>query len=244
MKEIDFLPEWYKESKRQRQHVRRQYVVLAVAFIAMISYNTTATHRIARASAELAQIEGKRVEAEIASQEFTTVTGNLNRVREKAALIERIDSKINVAAVLAEMSHILGETVVLSRVEFIAEPFADGDNKDPRANDTGVRIADGKKDVSRETLAGSVCFRIVLTGVAVSPADVAALVRRLDDSSYFHRVHASFWRSGKVQVSTQPVEAAPKAQGGVVRAGQPGTLDVTEFEVVCYLANYKEADNR
>ena len=243
MKEIDFLPEWYKESKRQRQHVRRQYVVLAVAFIAMISYNTTATHRITRASAELARLEGKRVEAEIASQEFNTVTRNLNQVREKAALIERIDSKINLAAVLAEMSHILGETVVLSRVEFIAEPFAD-DEKDPRTSDTGVRIADGKKDTSRETLVGSVRFRIVLTGVAVSPADVAALVRRLDDSSYFHRVHASFWRSGKVQVSGQPVQAASKTQGGAVPAGQPESLDVTEFEVVCYLANYKETDNR
>jgi len=243
MKEIDFLPEWYKERKRQRQRVRRQYMVLAVAFIAMIGYNTTATHRISRAGAELARLEGKRVEAEIAFQEFNTVTSDLNRVREKAALIERIDSKINVAAVLAEMSHILGETVVLSRVEFIAEPVAD-DEKGPRTSDTGVRIADGKKDASRETLAGSVYFRIVLTGVAVSPADVAALVRRLDDSSYFHRIHASFWRSGKVQVSGRPVETAPNVRAGVAPAGQPDTLDATEFEVLCYLANYKETDNR
>jgi hypothetical protein len=243
MKEIDFLPGWYKDGQRQRQRVCRQYIVLAVAFIAMVGYNTMATHRISRASAELAQIEGRRVEAEVACQEFNTVTSHLNRVREKAALIERIDSRINVGAVLAEMSHILGETVVLSRVEFIAEPLAD-DNKDTRGNDTGVRAAEGKKDVSRETLVGNVRFRIVLTGVAVSPADVAALVRRLDDSSYFHRVHASFWRSGKVQVSSRFVEAAPKAQGGAGAAGQPESLDVTEFEVVCYLANYQEADNR
>ena len=67
MREIDFLPEWYKEGKRQRLHMRRQYVVLAVAFIAMISYNLTSTHRITRAGAELARLEGKRVEAEAAS---------------------------------------------------------------------------------------------------------------------------------------------------------------------------------
>lgn len=243
MKEIDFLPEWYKEGKRQRQHVRRQYVVLAAAFIAMISYNTTSTHRITRASAELARLEGKRVEAEIASVEFNTITRNLSKVREKAALIERIDSKINMAAVLAEMSHILGETVVLSRVECIAESFAD-DDKGPRTNDTGVRVADGKNDVSKGPLVGSVRFRIVLTGVAVNPADVAALVRRLDDSTYFHRVHASFWRSGKVQLSARPAHPVSKAQAGVVPAGQPENLDVTEFEVICYLANYKEADNR
>lgn len=243
MKEIDFLPEWYKEDRRRRQHVRRQYVVLAVAFIAMISYNVTATHRITRASAELARLEGQRVDAEIASQEFNTITKDLSQVREKAALIERIDSKINMAAVLAEMSHILGETVVLSRVEFVAEPFADAD-KAPRPNDTGVRVADGKSEVSRETLVGSVRFRIVLTGVAVSPADVAALVRRLDDSAYFHHVHASFWRNGKVQIAVRPADAEPKAKAGDVAAGQPGNLDVTEFEVLCYLANYEETQNQ
>ncbi len=243
MKDIDFLPEWYKESRRRRQHVRRQYVILAVAFVAMIGYNTTATHRISRASAELARLESQRVQAEIASQEFNTVTGNLNQVREKAALIERIDSKINLAAVLAEMSHILGETVVLSRVEFVAEPFTD-DEKDARTSDTGVRIVDPRKDASRGTLVGSVRFRIVLTGVAVSPADVAALVRRLDDSSYFHRVHASFWRSGKVQASSRPARGTTKTQDGAVPAGQPETIDVTEFEVTCYLANYKETDNQ
>jgi len=242
MKEIDFLPEWYKEGRRQRLHVCRQYVVLAIAFIAMISYNVTSTHRISRASAELTRLEQRRAEAESAFHEFNAVTGDLNKVREKADLIERVDSKINVAAVLAEMSHILGETVVLSRVEFVAEPFSD-DEKGAGTGGTGVRRA-GTSGVSRETLVGSVCFRIVLSGVAVSPADVAALVRRLDDSSYFHRVYASFWRNGKVQVSGRSVPASPKPQTTAVSAGQPESLEVTEFEVVCYLANHKETESR
>jgi hypothetical protein len=243
MKEIDFLPEWYKESKRRRSHVRRQYAVLVVAFIAMLSYNLTSTHRIARASASLARLESKRVAAQTVFDEFNSVTKALNKVREKAGLIERIDSKINVAAVLAEMSHIIGETVVLSHVEFAAEPFSD-DEKGLRVSETGVRIADGKNGASKEPLVGSVRFRIVVTGVAVSPADVAALVRRLDDSSYFHRVNASFWRSGKVQVSAKVGQAASKSSAAVTTATPPGTLEVTEFEVVCYLANYKETDSR
>jgi len=243
MREIDFLPEWYKEGKRQRLHMRRQYVVLAVAFIAMISYNLTSTHRITRASAELARLEGKRVEAEAAFQEFSAVTKDLNKVREKADLIERIDSKIQLAAVLAEMSHIIGETMVLSRMEFTAEGPSE-EEKNPGAGNNGVRVADGRNGASRETLVGSVRFRIVVTGVAVSPADVAALVRRLDDSSYFHSVHASFWRSGKVHASARAAQVTPRPQVGAVSAGQTETLDVTEFEIVCYLANYEETDSR
>lgn len=240
---IDFLPEWYKEGKRQQLHVRRQYVALAAVFMVMIGYNATSTHRIARANAALARLESKRVGAETACQEFTIVTGDLNKVRAKADLIERIDSKINVAAVLAELSHILGETVVLSRAEFTAEPFAD-DEKGPRAGDAGVRIADGKSGASEGTLVGSVRFRIVLSGVAVSPADVAALVRRLDDSTYFHRVYASFWRNGKVQVSTRRVPTPARPLAVAASAGQTESLEVTEFEIVCYLDNYKDGDSR
>jgi len=244
MKEIDFLPEWYKESKRRRAQMRRQCAVLAVAFIAMMSYNLTSAHRIARASAALGRLEGKRVEAQSVFDEFSAITKALNQVREKASLIERIDSKIHMAAVLAEMSHIIGETLVLSRVEFAAEPLSD-EEKGPRASDTGVRVADGRNENSgKEALVGNVRFRIVLTGVAVSPADVAALVRRLDDSSYFHRVNASFWRSGKVQAAAKAGQAASKPQADAVSAKQSDTLDVTEFEVICYLANYKETDSR
>jgi hypothetical protein len=243
MREIDFLPEWYKEGQRQQLHVRRQYAALAVVFIVMIGCNATSTHRIARANAALARLDSKRVEAETACQEFNTVTSDLNKVRAKADLIERIDSKINVAAVLAELSHIIGETVVLGRAEFAAEPLAD-DDKGQRAGDAGVRIADGKSGASQNALVGSVRFRIVLSGVAVSPADVAALVRRLDDSAYFHRVYASFWRNGKVQVSTRSTPTLAKPRADAVSAGQMENLEVTEFEVVCYLDNYRGADNR
>ncbi|MBN1510213.1 MAG: PilN domain-containing protein [Sedimentisphaerales bacterium] len=243
MREINFLPEWYKEDRRQRLHRRRQYVVLAVAFIAMISYNLTSTHEITRASAELVRLETKRVEAQATFQEFNTVTKDLNGVREKADLIERIDSRIHIAAVLAEMSHIIGETVVLSRIEFTAEPPSD-DRKSPGASDPGVRAADDGTGTSRGTLVGGVRFRIVLTGVAVSPADVAALVRRLDDSAYFRQVHASFWRSGKVRARAGASQAVPGPQAGTVSAGQIESLEVTEFEVVCYLANYEETPSR
>jgi len=243
MREIDFLPEWYKEGRRQQQHLHRQCLGLAVAFLVMISYNVTSMHRIARAGGELRRLEGKRIEAENACQEFSIVTGDLSKVRSKADLIQRIDSKIDVAAVLAEMSQLMGETVVLSRVEFKAEPFAD-EEKSPRAAETGVRPADGKNDAAKESLVGNVRFRITLSGVAVSPADVAALVRRLDDSSYFHRVYASFWRNGKIQVLAGNGPASSRPPTAAASAGQAESLDVTEFEVVCYLANYKDVESQ
>jgi hypothetical protein len=236
---IDFLPEWYKESSRQRLHMRRQYIALVIVFLAMISYNLVSAQRISRTTAAVARFENSRAEAQDISREFTAVTTMLNKVRAKADLIERIDSKIDVAAVLAEMSHIIGETIVLNQLEFTAESFTD-EGKDQRKAGVGVRVAGSAGDGSRGVPLGNVRFRIVLSGVAASPADVAALICRLDDSAYFQQVSASFWRSGKIQRSTQPTRSAGSSATGPSSDSGVETLEVTEFGITCYLANYRE----
>jgi hypothetical protein len=243
MRDIDFLPEWYKERKRHQSHVRRQYFFLAATFVAMMGYNLASMHKMARASGELERLEGRRVEAENVFREFNTVTKDLNQVRVKADLIARIDSKIDIAAVLAEMSHIISETVVLSRVEFMAESF-DRDDQDEAARGSGVRIAEDRDGAANGNLSGPVRFRILLGGVAATPADVAALVCRLGDSSYFRDVHASFWRNGKVLTSGRAAPGLSGASGDAVSAEPASGLDVTEFEIVCYLANYEETEKR
>ena len=241
MREIDFLPEWYKEGKRHQIHMRRQYVALAVIFISMVGYNLISTHKIARAAAELTRFEEDRGKAESAFHQFNMVTKELNETRVKADLIGRIDSKIDLGAVLAEMSHIIGETIVLKQVEFAAELLATPDSTLPPSG-TFVRVADPAA-ASKKMMLGDVCFRILLSGLAVSPADVAALVCRLDDSSYFDRVHASYWRSATIRVSPKAPPDGLGSQTETPPTPQPQTINVTEFEVICYLANYRESSN-
>jgi len=243
MREIDFLPEWYKQGKRHQRHMRRQYVALVVIFLAMVGYNLASIHRISLATAELAQFEDERARAESAFHQFNMVTKELSEMRVKADAIERIDSKIDMGAVLAEMSHIIGETVVLSRVDFLSESLADTD-KGQGTVVAGVRPADAGGGPPRKTIVGDVRFRIVLTGMAVSPADVAALVCRLDDSVYFNRVHASFWRSSTVHVSARRMQDSPKPAAEAAAAQPTENIEATEFEVVCYLANCREGESR
>lgn len=240
MKEIDFLPEWYKESKRRRTHVRRQYVALAGVFLVMMTYNLAATHQSARATAELARLEGKRIEAESILHEFNVVTKAFDAVKTKADLIERIDSRIDVGAVLAEISHLIEDTLVLSRVEFTAEAL--GNKQNDRNDDiSGVRVGGRGTAASGELRLGDVRFRVLLVGLAASPSNVAALVRRLEDSLYFHQVNTS-WRDSQVHVSAKTIGTTPKSQTGGAAAERTETIDATEFEISCYLANYEEID--
>jgi hypothetical protein len=233
VKELDFLPEWYRNGRRRQSHMRKQYVALALTFLAMISFNVTATHRAGRAAAELTRGEHRRMEAEGVVYEFSRVTKELNTLRVKADLIDRIDAKVDVAAILGELSHLIGEAVVLRKVELAGEPC--GRATEPgEAGRAVVRVARRSENSAKEAALGNIRFRIVLAGVAAQPTDVADLVCRLDQSSYFRQVSPSFSRGAKLP------STAETTPGGKPTGKAPETLDVTEFEIGCYLANYEE----
>jgi hypothetical protein len=241
MKEIDFLPEWYKEDQRRQVHRRRQYGVLVLIFLAMMAYNVTVTQKTSRATAELARFEEERIHAENAMDKFDVITRALNEVQAKANLINALDSKIDVAALLAEMSHLIGETVVLSRIEGIAEPLPSA-AQGPNAGDPGVRPAEHAGRSSKRESAGGVRFKLIRAGVAASPLDVAALLCRLDDSIYFRQVYPSFSRNSKVSVPASKTKPGSSAQNGNSGAAKTEKLDTSEFEITCYLANYEEVE--
>jgi len=236
VKEFDFLPEWYKQGQRRQSHMRKQYIALVVIFLAMMAFNLTTTHRASRAVADLAHCEGQRVHAEGVVYEFNCITKQLNELKAKAGLIARMDSKIDVAAVLAEMSHVIGEPIVLNKAELIAEPIRQGQQKE-QARSPMIRIVG--KTASPDTPASlhDARFRIVLAGIAAHPSHVADLVCRLDESPYFQQVSLSFSRGAKMQVGGGATAAS---QGGKATTKRAETLDVTEFEITCRLANYEE----
>jgi len=236
VKELDFLPEWYKDDRRRQMHVRRQYVALAVIFLLMMLFNGTAIHRAGRAAAEGARLENQRVGAEAVVREFDALTKQLNDLRGRAGLIDQIDSRIEVATVLAELSHVIGDSVVLRKVEIQAEPFSRPQDQ-RQAKGSVVRLSDRPANADKEMPLGRVKFRIVLAGVAVHPADVANLVCQLDASTYFQRVHPSFYGNVKTPAG------AKSARGPQADGKPPETLGLTEFEITCYLANYKEVDD-
>jgi len=59
MKEIDFLPTWYRSSRRRQISYRTQYAGLVGIFVVMMVWNFIATHLLSKATAKLAQAELK-----------------------------------------------------------------------------------------------------------------------------------------------------------------------------------------
>jgi len=240
MKEIDFLPEWYKSGQRRQVSYRTQYLALGGVLMVMVVWNFIATYSISKVRAQFAQMATRQTQAEGLSVKLAELKGELRGLQEKVESIEEIDSKIDVAGVLAEMSFLIDERIVLSKVAFIAEKFEDRRQAQlsPRAG-TVVRAVRTKLSEKRELPLGDVRFRVVINGVAADASNVATLICRLEDSPYFCQVVPSFSRTAEINVRSNPsLSSKTKNVNSGREAG--GKIQVSEFEISCYLANYRE----
>jgi len=240
MKEIDFLPEWYKSGRRRQFGYRTQYFVLAGMFVVMVVWNFASLNSISKATAELALTASRQAKAQHAAKEFTSIKNKVTELQKKVHIIEEIDSKIDIAGVLAEMSFLIDKKIVLSKVELIAEKFLDKEQNQPNSGSV-VRVAKANFNKEQELPLGDVRFKVMINGVAADASDVAALVCKLEDSPYFCQVYPSFSRNKTIETHGKFEIPAPRLRGDKLASAEAGGgLQVSEFEISCYLANYRQ----
>ena len=232
MKEIDFLPEWYKNGKRRKLGYRTQYIVLGGIFAVMMVWNFVESHSVSKAASELAGLESQQRSAENTSKEYAKIESELAQLHKKTAVLDQIDSRIDVAGVLAEISFLIDRKIALEKVAFSSEPFA---AKSPNAGNK-VRMAGDSRPLAKN-MSGKIRFKVVINGVAAQAGDVAELIRRFEGSSYFCQVYPSFSRNKKVKTSSRLVENLPSLQKD---SDSGDDYQVSEFEIGCYLANYRQ----
>ena len=245
-KDIDFLPDWYKTGQKRQVNYRMQCIVLGGVFLVMTVWILATNRSISHVNAELTQMTAQHDQANHASSELAQIRNELKELQGKIHSIEEIDSKIDVASVLAEISSLVGEMVVLSRIEFIAEKLDQvQDAKLTRGPSAVVRVARAAAGKNNGLPVGDVRFKVTLAGVAADSGDVAALVGRLEESLYFRQVVLSFSRNAQVGnetvVSLRDVDVLNRTRVADGRTGLTGgKLQVSEFQINCYLGNYRE----
>ncbi len=240
MKEIDFLPEWYKSGQRRQVSCHTQYIALGGVFLVMLVWNFIDTYSISKARAQFAQMSTKQAEAEGQSAKLSKLKSELRGLQKKAESIEEIDSKIDVAGVLAEMSFLINERIVLNKVVFDAEKIEYKQQAEQSSRTGTVVIAARTKLIDKRKLPlGDVRFRVMIGGVAADASDVADLICWLEDSPYFCQVVPSFSRTTVISASSK---SSLRSRTKNVNSGREaeGNIQVSEFEISCYLANYRE----
>ena len=223
MKEIDFLPEWYKSGRQRQIGYRAQVLGMGGVLLIMIVWNFVTTHSISKAGAEVQQRKAVQAEAEAVSREFTGIKSEVADLKKQVRFMEKMDSKIDVASVLAEMSYLINDNIVLDKVEFDAEKFVDAQRQKASGRTNTTARSAGRNVAGKGELSlGDVRFKVVISGVATNTGDIAELIRKLEESPYFCLVDPSFSRNRNMKVGTGK------------------NFQVSEFEISCYLANYRQ----
>jgi len=248
MKEIDFLPEWYKSGRRRQVSYRAQYIAIGGVFVVMVVWSFIATHSISKAEAQYAKMSTNQTQAEKVSAKLADLENEMSLSRKNAESVKEIDSRIDVAGVLAELSFLIDEKIVLRKAEYIAEKFLGKD--DVKSSSAAVvRAVRANLSNKNKLPLGNVRFKVVIAGVAVDASDVATLMCKLEDSPYFCQVVLAFSR-GDAEIGIERASssfAETDVAGGTVKgkdrvreSGVRGKIQINEFEINCYLANYRE----
>lgn len=223
MKDIDFLPEWYKSGRQRQISYRAQALGMGGVLLIMIVWNFVATHSISKAGAEIERRKAIQAKAEAVSREFAEIKSEVAGLKKKVKFMEEMDSKIDVSSVLAEMSYLISNNIVLSKVEFDAEKFVVSQpSKASGRSNTAVKAVGRNIAEKGELLLSDVRFKVLISGVATNAGDIAELICKFEESPYFCQVYPLFSRNREMKLTTKK------------------NFQVSEFEISCYLANYRE----
>ena len=215
MKEIDFLPLWYKDAIRRHAWYRTQYAVILCIFAAMVGWSFLTAHSISKTQAMIRQQQLSPEQKQML-EECVQIQSQLSELSRQAGVIKKLDSKIIVADVLAELSFLVDSRLVLTQLDIQAEGF--GDNGQGGDGSGSVRVARTSSGAQTAPLVGDERFKIGLEGIACEASDAAGFICKLERSSYFCQVIPGFSRTGKMK-----------------------EREVSEFGINCYVANYREA---
>lgn len=185
MKEIDFLPEWYKHSRRKRMSYQTQYAVILAVLLVMAGWSFYTARSVSNAQAQNQMSNEEKDRLKEAQKEYSEIEKQLGIAGEQKKLIEKLDTKLSVSDVMAELSHIVDSRILLTSMDITAEKLV---TEEGTASTVRVRNSkEGGEDAIR--------YKLVIRGLAGDGSDVAGLIGRLEESEYFAQVVPGFTRS-------------------------------------------------
>jgi hypothetical protein len=214
MKEIDFIPEWYKANQNRKRRYHRQYMMLGGLLVIMMIWSFIIGHHVNQVHADVEAMQSMYEKGHLKVDEAMILESEIALLQQQAVLLEDASPRTNTSAVLAELSWLVRDSIVLSKVSLKNETIEQAEEKS--SEPTGiVQVGAPSKDKDTVRLRPT-RTKVTLTGVAAKGADAADLIARLEESDYFEQVSPVYTRGKTIK-----------------------NCDVIEFEISAYIADYK-----
>ncbi len=216
MKEIDFIPEWYKANQKRRRSYHRQYVLLALLLAILMGWSFIAGRHVEQACAEVQDVRNVLDTGKMQVNEGVRLETEIAIFAQQTQILEMTRPRTNTSVIIAELSSLVGDNIILSRLSLNNEEIKAAE-KDTAVSSAVVQIqTPAQKKTGPEKFLKQTSTRVTLTGIAAQPADAARLISQLEQSDYFEQ------------------EALVYSRPKTVRE-----FEVTEFEIRCTVADFK-----
>ncbi|MHC4524251.1 MAG: PilN domain-containing protein [Planctomycetota bacterium] len=215
MKEIDFIPEWYKADRVRKRRYAHQYTTIAVIFAIMMVWSFVVGHHVKYVSAEVEDIQASFAKGKEQVQHTLNLQSEIDLMEQKAVLLDKITSRTKMTAILGELSYLIQKNIILSKLSLVNEPI-EKLKEESHVSGAVVQIGNSRQQQNSVIPSSPSRLKVTLTGIAATPNDVASLMSRLEQAEYFQQVAPVFSRPEKIK-----------------------DRDVTEFEIRCYVADYQ-----
>lgn len=216
MKEIDFIPEWYTADRVRRRKYVRLYTLMAILFAVMMLWSFVAGQHVRHAHAEVQAVQAFLDKANERAENMLEIEQEIAAMKQKTMLLDKITPRTKVTTILGELSYLIQDNILVSKLTFKNEPI-EAPEKKPASTPTAV-VQIGQSENKQDPVVPQTPVRrkIVLTGIALQPADAASLIARMEQTPYFDHVTLVFSKPKEVQ-----------------------EREMTEFEIQCYVADYQ-----
>lgn len=216
MKEIDFIPEWYKANQNRRKSYHRQYVLLGTLMAIMMIWSFVIGQYVEQVRADVEDIQAVFERGKETIEQGMVLEAEIALLKQQARILDATAPRTEMSSVIAELTWLIRGPVVLSKLSMINEAIEP--KQAQQQTSTGVvRIGSSASGSGAAEMSLSPTrTRVTLTGVALTGADAAALISALEESAYFEQVTPVYTKAVKVK-----------------------DCDVTEFEIRMYVADYK-----
>ena len=216
MKELDFLPHSYKKSRKWQISIRNRYLAIVGVVVLLVGWNVAIVRDISNINSRNNSMESQMESAMRATQEHEDLRRKLNILENQKAVLQSLNSTGDIVGIFGELSYLLSQNIVLNKVAFEQEPLNQSRNGDE------YKLAGAGHSAVGDAVE-PVRYKISIQGIAASAGDVADFIRRMERSAYFTTVYPAYSRNKSISP-----------------AGDKNKFEVSEFEIACYLANYKE----
>ena len=185
MKTLDFTPATYQLSLQRRARRRRQALCLTLLVAALGGWTGMQQLRLDRLERKLSSLQSVRARQEPVVLQSVSLERSLEQIKARMALYADLCGGAELHQVLAQLSALLPDSVVLSGITI---------RQDDRLSASSDKHC--QPDASGRFLSED-CLNTTLTGYAARVADVGRLVHDLTESDLFAQVQMSYARPGE-----------------------------------------------